>query len=200
MTDMEKETPETAAEFKDETMGSETAASPEGPQADAAAGGERTVPDIPKHEVEAIIRKRVYAAMTIGMAPVPLLDLAGISAVQVELVRALAKKYGVPFRADVVKTIIGSLVGSVVPLALAPAAASLAKFIPLIGWTASWVSLSLLGGASTYAIGNVFWSHFQSGGALLDFDTEKVRSSFQSKVQEGKALVGKWRKAEQTGS
>ncbi|MGE4552860.1 MAG: YcjF family protein [Desulfovibrionaceae bacterium] len=147
-------------------------------------------------EVDSLIRKRVYWAVGLGLAPVPLVDLAGLVALQMELVHALAKKYGVPYRADLAKTIIGSLLGSVVPVAAAPALASLAKFIPFIGLSTSAVSMSLTGGACTYAIGRIFAKHFASGGNLLDVDTEKMREGFKSSYQKGKDYVAKLRKKE----
>ena len=55
---------------------------------------------IPACEIDAIIRKRVYGSVALGLAPIPLLDLIGLYAIQVDLVRALANKYGVPFKAD----------------------------------------------------------------------------------------------------
>jgi membrane protein YqaA with SNARE-associated domain len=48
---------------------------------------------------------------------------------------------------------------------------------------------SLLGGATTYAIGSVFAQHFESGGTLLDFDAKKMRSYFSNKLAEGKDVV-----------
>lgn len=158
-------------------------------EAGSAASSETATPIVPKHEIDAIIRKRVYASMVVGLAPIPLLDLAGTGIIQVEMVRALAKRYGVPFRANAVKTIISSLVGGALPVATAPAVASLVKFIPLIGWTTAGVSMSLLNGAVTYALGSVFALHFASGGMLLDFDADKLRGVFQSKLREGQTVA-----------
>jgi uncharacterized protein (DUF697 family) len=166
------------------TTGPETKA-----EAEPAAGIETAPPAVPKHEIEGIIRKRVYASMVVGLAPIPLLDLAGTSLIQIEMVRALAIRYGVPFQADITKTIISSLVGGALPVAAAPAVASMVKFIPLIGWTTAGVSMSLLNGAITYALGNVFAMHFASGGVLLDFDVNKLGSVFKSKLNEGKTVA-----------
>ena len=169
-------------------------------EAGASASSETLPLDVPKHETDAIIRKRVYAAMVVGLAPIPLLDLAGITAIQVEMVRALAKRYEVPFKAEAVKAIISSLAGGALPVAFAPATASLLKFIPVIGWTSAGVSLSLLGGAVTYALGRVFTQHFASGGVLLDFNVEKFRGVFQSKVQEGQTVASEMKEEQQASA
>jgi len=169
------------------------------PEQETTAGGkspEMADPRAPilPHEIDALIRKRVYASIALGMAPVPLLDLAGLYAIQLELVHALAKKYDVPFRAEIAKPLIGSLIGSVLPVSIVPIAAYLFKFIPVIGWTTSAVTVSVVGGASTYALGRVFNKHFASGGTLLGADTEKLRASFATKYEEGKEFVGKLRR------
>lgn len=162
-------------------------------EAEIPAAEEPKAP-IPQHEIDDLIRKRVYAAVALGMAPVPLLDLVGLYAIQVELVRALAEKHGVPFRADLTKTLLGSLVGSVLPVGLAPVFFSLFKMVPLIGWTASASTMCIVGGASTYAVGRVFEKHFATGGTLLQVEADKLGTAFKEKYEEGKAYVGKLRK------
>ena len=108
---------------------------------------------VPEELIEQIIRKRVYAALALGLAPVPLLDLAGLFAIQVELVRRLAKEHQVPFKANLAKSLIASLVGGALPVAAAPLFASLIKFVPVIGTTTGAVSMSIMGGAATYGVG-----------------------------------------------
>jgi uncharacterized protein (DUF697 family) len=146
-------------------------------------------------ELDVIIRHHVYASMALGLAPIPLVDLVGLTAVQVDLVRALAKKYEVPFKKNVTKTLIAALIGSVLPVGTVPLFASLVKFIPVIGLTTGAVSVSLLGGASTYALGRVFSAHFASGGTLLDFNAEKVQAGFKEQFEKGKEFVSSKKKA-----
>lgn len=145
-------------------------------------------------EIDAIIRKRVYGAMALGLAPVPMLDLVGLFAIEVELVNALAKKYDVPFSKDRAKNIIGSLLGSALPVALGPAAFSVLKAIPLIGMTAGAATMTIMGGASTYAVGRVFNKHFASGGTLLNMEGAKLKESFRNYYNEGKQYVKGLRK------
>jgi hypothetical protein len=73
--------------------------------------------------------------------------------------------------------------------------ASLAKVVPGIGTATGMVSVSILGGATSYAIGNVFIQHFESGGTLLDFDPKKMREYFTNKLQEGKKVAASLRKS-----
>lgn len=149
---------------------------------------------VDQDEIDTLIRKRVYGAMALGLAPVAVLDLVGLFGIQVEMVNAMAKKYGVPFSKDKTKNVIGTLLGSALPVALGPVAFSLLKAIPLIGMTAGAATMTIMGGASTYAVGRVFNRHFASGGTLLDMDAEKVKESFRSYYNEGKQYVKGLRK------
>ena len=144
--------------------------------------------------VDAIIRKRVYGAVGIGFIPVPLVDFLGLTALQIEMIHALAKAHGVEFKKERVKSIISSLCGGLLTTASVPLAASLFKSIPVIGITAGAATISIMGGSTTYALGWVFDRHFRKGGCLIDFDAEEAKTYFKEKVEEGKNFVGKLKK------
>ncbi len=164
-------------------------------QADAASETETCECSCPSEEVvDAIIRKRVYGAIGIGFIPVPLVDFLGLTALQLELIHALTKAYGVEFKKERVKSIISSLCGGILTTASVPLAASLLKSIPVVGFTAGAASISIMGGASTYALGWVFDRHFRKGGNLIDFNTEEAKTYFKDKVEEGKTFIGKIKK------
>lgn len=149
----------------------------------------------PTEEVaDAIIRKRVYGAIGIGFIPVPLVDFLGLTALQIEMIHALAKAHGVEFKKERVKSIISSLCGGLLTTASVPLAASLLKSIPVIGITAGAATISIMGGSTTYALGWVFDRHFRKGGCLIDFDAEEAKTYFKEKVEEGKNFVGKLKK------
>jgi uncharacterized protein (DUF697 family) len=149
-------------------------------------------------EIDKIIRNHVYAAMAIGLAPIPVVDLVGLTTTQLDLVRAVAKKYDVPFKKNAVKTVLTALVGGILPVEFAPIFASVIKCIPVVGTLTGAVSMSLLGGASTYAVGRVFVNHFESGGTLLDIDTKKARKGFKEQYEKGKEYVSSLKKKEKT--
>lgn len=145
-------------------------------------------------EIDGIIRRRVYAAIALGLAPLPVVDIVGLTAIQIDLVRALAKKYGVPFKKNVTKSIISALVGSILPVGVAPLFAGMIKLVPYIGLTTGAVSISILGGASTYAVGRVFNKHFATGGTLLDVDAGKLKDGFKDQYEKGKSYVSSIKK------
>jgi hypothetical protein len=63
------------------------------------------------------------------------------------------------------------------------------KLFPGIGHLAGGASMSILAGATTYAVGQVFIQHFDSGGTLLDFNPGAVREKFREKLRDGKAMA-----------
>lgn len=159
---------------------------------DSVGACERPCPS--REAVDAIIRKRVYGAIGIGFVPVPLVDFLGLSALQLELIRSLAKAYGVEFKKERAKSIISALCGGFLTTAGVPLAASVFKSIPVIGPVAGAASISIMGGASTYALGWVFDRHFRKGGNLVDFDAEEAKAYFKTKVDEGKTFIDKMKK------
>lgn len=138
---------------------------------------------------EQTTRKRVYAAMGAGLIPLPIVDFMALTGIQMELINSLCKIYDVPFRKDIGKTLVTTLVGGALPVYSSPLLASMVKNIPLIGTTTGAITLSVVGGASTYAVGKVFTQHFESGGNLLNFNPEKMRSYFQSYYKDGEKIA-----------
>ena len=157
---------------------------------------EETESKASKDDLEKIIRHHVYYAMGVGLIPVPLVDFAGLTGIQINLLRKLAKSYNVPFLKDSVKNILSSMVGGALPLAMAaPLAASVSKFIPIMGQTAGVVTMPILGGATTYALGKVFIQHFASGGTFLTFDPDKVKSFYKDMLEEGEKVAADIKKS-----
>lgn len=140
-------------------------------------------------EVEALSLVKSYVGWASGVAllPVPMADLVAISLTQLRMVQKLSELYKIPFNQNLAKNIIGSLVGSVTPLIAAAPLASLLKMIPVVGTAIGSVTLPIVTGASTYALGKVFIQHFESGGTFLDMDPSTVAAYFKeqysSKVQ-----------------
>ena len=149
---------------------------------------EQTI-ELRSSQASKLIRKHVIVVMGVSLVPVPLFDLLALSGVQLKMLHSLAKLYEVPFSKNLGKSSIASLLGGVMPTSTAMILASFAKAVPGLGTATGIISVSLLGGATTYAIGSVFVQHFESGGTLLDFDAKKMRAYFSTKLEEGKAVA-----------
>lgn len=143
----------------------------------------------PDH-VNRILRYHVWAAMGVGLVPVPIADLVAFSGVQANLLRVLAKLYHVPFRKGIVRNILSALVGGVIPVTTAPlVASSVSKIVPAVGQTAGVVTMPIIAGATTYALGKVFIQHFASGGTFLTFDPEQVKDYYADMFAEGQNVA-----------
>ncbi len=127
--------------------------------------------------------------MGIGLIPIPLVDLLGITGVQINLIRKLATIYGVPYTQDKIKNVLTPLVGGAIPVMSATTMISLFKAIPIIGQATGALAVSITSGAVTYAVGKVFVQHFASGGTFLTFDPEKVRDYYEEMLKEGKKVA-----------
>ncbi len=135
------------------------------------------------------VNKYAVGSMAVGLVPIPLLDLAALTSVQLQMLHSLATQYDVEFSKDIVKPLIASLLGGALPVTAAAPLASLVKVIPVVGQVSGMVSMAALGGAGTYAVGKVFFEHFESGGTFLSFDPDKVREKFKALFEKGKEFV-----------
>ncbi len=135
------------------------------------------------------IRNYVMYSAGAGFVPVPLLDMVLLTGLQLKMISSLSSLFDVKFSKGISKNVIGSLVGGVLPVSLAPSLGSLFKIIPIVGQTIGAVTMPITSGATTYAVGKVFLQHFASGGTFLDFDPEKVRAYFAEQFKEGQKVA-----------
>jgi uncharacterized protein (DUF697 family) len=132
----------------------------------------------------------MWWSMGAGLIPVPYLDLAAVSGVQLKMVSEISKIYEVPFQENRGKAAVGSLVGFVLPHATACGLiGSTIKAIPLIGALAGAPAMAIFCGAYAWALGNVFIQHFESGGTFLNFNPDEVKEYFRAQFEEGKKMA-----------
>jgi len=140
-------------------------------------------------KAESTVKNHVITAMGLGLVPIPVFDLAALSATQLNMLHSLTRQYEVPFTKDLGKTAIVSLIGSAIPVISVIGLSSFAKLIPGIGSLAGSAGVSLLSGALTYAVGRVFIQHFESGGTLLSFNAREMRKFFKREFAAGKKFA-----------
>jgi len=118
-----------------------------------------------------IVRKYMWAAGGVAAVnPIPLLDLAGGSAITVKMVLDLATVYKQPIDVDTIVTLLGQLGKNLVAVvgasaaspALAAGVASLLKTVPGIGTIAGGAIQGLVQALVTRWIGRVFCEYFRS--------------------------------------
>jgi len=134
-------------------------------------------------------------AMAAGSIPVPLVDLAAITGVQIQMLAKLSNLYEVPFSENSVKSILASMVGGFVPArfgwSAGYAVASTMKSFPVVGTLLGIGTAAVVAGAMTYAIGKVFVRHFEQGGTWLSFDSAKTKQYLQEQYQKGAEVMSR---------
>ncbi len=129
-------------------------------------------------------------SMGAGLVPIPILDIAAVTAVQLDLVKQLSQVYGVQPQGGIDKGLITALTGSI----FARIGASFIKIIPVVGSLLGGVSMAIMSGASTYAVGQVFKRHFEAGGDFSNFNPATARNLFDEEYERGKHMAEEWKK------
>jgi uncharacterized protein (DUF697 family) len=170
-------------------MASQTAETA-GPDGNAAV--QTVEPDVLERRLkaESLIKSHVMAAGAVSVVPLPLIDMAAIAVVQMRMIKKLAVMYGKTFSESPVRNTVAGLAGGVVGHSAGVfTALSLAKVIPGVGWVLGMVSLPVVVGASTYAIGRVYLRHFEEGGSIYDISVENAKRYYNDQLEKGKQIA-----------
>ncbi len=147
-----------------------------------------------REDLEKTIRRHVGFAMIAGAIPVPLVDIAAVTAIQLDLIKSLAEHYEVDYSKERGKVLATTLIGTTVGNVIGRVGASAIKVIPGIGTILGVGSMAVFAGASTYALGKIFERHFKEGGDLFDFDVEAVKAKFADFFKRGKKVAAEMKK------
>ena len=133
-----------------------------------------------------IIRSHTLWGMGAGLIPVPMFDVLAVSAIQIDMLKQLAEAYESDFTENLGKTFVTALTGGT----FARVGASLIKAVPGVGTLVGGASMSVLSGASTYAVGQVAKRQYETGGNLVDIDLNSARRTYDEALERGKRVVG----------
>ena len=143
------------------------------------------------YHADTVIRNHVLWSMGASYIIVlPVADVFAVSALQLDMIRQLTRVYGVDFAETQGKAIVSSLTTSTMARA---GARSLIKLIPGVGTFVGGMAVAAVNGASTYALGQVFKTHFSGGGTILDFDTDRLKKMYNEQFEKGKTVATKWK-------
>lgn len=142
-----------------------------------------------EEQANKVVRNYALGSIVPSLIPIPLVDLAAVTAIQLKMLQSLATIYGVPFKQEFGKSAITALLGGTVALSTARVMSSAVKAIPVVGTLVGAATMPAVNGGTTYAVGKVFIQHFESGGTFLNFDATKVRAYFEAQFKDGKAIV-----------
>ena len=138
-----------------------------------------------KEEANKIVSQHVLWSMGAGLMPIPLLDIVAVTSMQMDMLKQLAALYDVDHEASGGKRFASALTGGT----FARIGASAVKSIPGVGTAVGMVSMPILSGASTYAVGKVAIGIFESGGDLLTADLEPAKGAYHEAFERGKRYV-----------
>ncbi|TAF63338.1 MAG: DUF697 domain-containing protein [Cytophagales bacterium] len=131
------------------------------------------------------IDSHVLWAMGAGAIPVPFLDMAAVTAIQLNMLKELCKIYEKDYSEAFGRSVITSLAGAT----LAKIGASFVKTIPVLGSLLGGVPMVILSGASTYAMGQVFKKHLEVEGVLNTFSFDNAKKVYEDAFEKGKEYV-----------
>lgn len=146
-----------------------------------------SAPPVPNasEEDSRIIHSHVAWAVGAGLVPVPLLDMIAVAYIQLDMLKQLATAHRVSYRESDGKVFVAALTGT----AGAQLAANAIKLIPGVGSVLGGVSMSIMSGASTYALGHVAAHHFSHSGTLDSIDMASAKRAYEEALEKGKEVA-----------
>lgn len=140
-------------------------------------------------EANRIVKNHVLAGSAMGLVPLPLFDLVALSGTQHNMMEQLCQHYGVDYDRHKLRSVLIAMIGGSVPTLTLVGAGSALKFVPGVGTLGGNATLTLLGGAITYAVGQSFIRHFSAGGSLEDANAKKLSGWFHKEFEHGKSFI-----------
>jgi uncharacterized protein (DUF697 family) len=134
---------------------------------------------------DGVIDSHVLWAMGAGAIPIPFLDTAVVTAIQLNMFKELCMIYQADYNESFGKNLISSITGST----LATLGASAIKAIPIVGSLLGSVPMVVLSGASTYGMGQVFKKHLEIGGFMSNFSFENAQKIYNDAFEKGKGYA-----------
>jgi len=121
-----------------------------------------------RSQANSIVEHHTAYAAVGGIIPVPIANVASITAVIVRMVKLLSDLYGIPFERDRARAIVVGLMGGAMPTGLGAVTTSTLFYVvpgsALVGLAVS----SITAVACTRSIGRIFVEHFETGSSLHD--------------------------------
>lgn len=141
-----------------------------------------------KEQAQKIVQNHMLFAGGAGFIPIWGLDLIAVTALQIEMLRQLSNLYGKDFSENQIKNYISAITAGTLAKA---GATTLVKIIPVVGQLLGGATMAIMSSATTYAIGQVFVTHYESGGANEDFDVESFKKLYEQELKKGKEMAKK---------
>lgn len=109
-----------------------------------------------------------YSAMG-GIIPLPIINVASITAIIMRMVKRLSVLYGMPYERDRARVAVIGLLGGAMPTGLSTVTASTLMYVVPGSNLLGLAVCSITASACTRRIGRIFVERFESGESLGDF-------------------------------
>lgn len=135
-----------------------------------------------------IVRQYTVWAAGGGLLPMPLVNVATVTGLQVSMLERLSKLYDADYSRSTAQMFVSAVTGTTV-LSVGYRASTALRFVPGIGTVIGGAAMSTLAGASTYAIGQVTIKSLETSGDLLHVDIEQAKDTFDEAFKRGRVLL-----------
>ncbi len=138
-----------------------------------------------REQADQIVSDAMLFSMGGSAIPIPFLDLASVTLIQIDMLEKLAKLYSADYSRVTarltVRALLGTLTGRVT--------ASLIKLIPGVGTITGGIAQVAMSGAATFGVGSLAIDNLENHGVLFSDDLEKTKQQFAEKHQEGRVVA-----------
>jgi uncharacterized protein (DUF697 family) len=117
----------------------------------------------------AIVERHATYSAAGGLIPLPLVNVASVTAIILRMVKRLSDLYGVPFERDRARAIVVGLAGGATPTGLAAVTASTLQYLVPVSALIGVAVSSVAAVGCTRSIGRIFVEHFENGETLHEF-------------------------------
>ena len=135
-----------------------------------------------------VVKSWAQWSVVAGFVPVPFVDIALVSGIQIKMIYDLCQVYNVPFKKESALAYASGLVGGSLTAGAAQIVGAMAlKAVPYV----EQIVQPTFAFATTYAMGYVFVKHFESAGTMESFDSAKMNLYFHEQFEKSKNLFSK---------
>ncbi len=149
-----------------------------------------TLPSPSSDEILKIITKSSAKASAIAALPIPLIDVAGVSFVQLQMVKKIGEKYGVSTddkSSILISSVITALLGKLISVGVS-SAVNATNLDKMLG--ESLVKASIAGFVTTIT-GEVYDNHFKNNGSFEDISVEGFLDYLKDQINSDRLSIDK---------
>jgi uncharacterized protein (DUF697 family) len=123
----------------------------------------------------AIVERHANLSAIGGVIPLPIVNVASVTAIILRMLKMLSGHYGVPFERDRARKIVVGLTGGVMPTGLAAVTTSTLSYVVPGSNLLGLAVCSITASACTRAIGRMFIELFEGGATWRDIPALEKR-------------------------